>query len=144
MKNTVILLSGVLCLLPIGCTNSFGKVQGAISSAPDWYDNRKTEIRGAGYPNLTEVPLLTDGELATRNVVLSREEVEALRNSFDENPLAQLPEGGSERIERVIESVHAQFESFDSTSNFLTDAEVEAIRQSFNVPRVTQGLKGQK
>ncbi len=144
MKNTVILLSGVLCLLLIGCTSSFDNVQGAINSAPEWYDNRKTEIRGAGYPALVEVPTLTDADLASRKVVLSRDEIKKLRASFTDNPLAQLPEGGSERIERVIDRVHVQFQSLDSTSNFLTDAEVEALRQSFNVPRVTQGLKGQK
>lgn len=144
MKNTVIPLSGVLCLLLIGCTGSFDKVQDAVNSAPDWYDNRKAEIRGGGYPALVEVPTLADADVPGRGLKMSREQIEALRSLFLNEPLAQLPDDDGARIASIADGIRAQFDTFDSTAHFLTDAEVEAIRQSFNIPRVTQGLKGQK
>ena len=50
MKNTTIPLIGVSCLLLVGCSNSFAKVRSAVNQTPEWYETRRVEIRGEGYP----------------------------------------------------------------------------------------------
>ena len=40
----------------VGCTSSIEKVQSLRSQAPDWYEARKVEFRGEGYPSLTDIP----------------------------------------------------------------------------------------
>ncbi len=40
-----------------GCANSVSEtLSSALASAPDWYEDRKTEVKGEGYPQFTEVP----------------------------------------------------------------------------------------
>ena len=58
MKNTAILLCSVPLLLACGCTSSFAKARAAINEAPEWYAERRTEIRGEGYPKLDEIPVV--------------------------------------------------------------------------------------
>ena len=144
MKNTVIPLIGVSCLLLVGCTNSFTKVRDAVNQAPDWYETRRQEIRGEGYPVLAEVPTIAPGELPGKTLPASAKRVSALAAQFAETARAELPANGPAEIAAVGAEIRQQFAGLDESSNFLTDDEIAAIRNSFNVPRVTQGLKGQR
>lgn len=144
MKNTTIPLLGVSCLLLVGCSNSFAKVRGAVDQAPDWYETRRVEIRGEGYPELAEVPSIAPGELPGKTLPESARRVAVLTAEFANSARAELPADGPARIAAVANEIRQQFAGFDASSNFLTDAEIAAIRNSFNVPRVTQGLKGQR
>lgn len=144
MKNTTIPLIGVSCLLLVGCTSSFAKVRGAVNQAPDWYETRRVEIRGEGYPELVDVPTIAPGELPGKTLPASAERVATLTAEFTDNARAELPADGPAEIAAIGNEIRQQFAGFDESSNFLTDAEIAAIRNSFNVPRVTQGLKGQR
>tara|TARA_R110000823_G_scaffold95978_6_gene209215 strand:+ start:842 stop:1288 length:447 start_codon:yes stop_codon:yes gene_type:complete len=144
MKNTTIPLIGVSCLLLVGCSNSFAKVRSAVNQTPDWYETRRVEIRGEGYPELVEVPTIAPDQLPGKTLPASAERVTALSAEFADNARAELPADGPAEIAAVGEEIRQQFAGFDESSNFLTDAEIAAIRNSFNVPRVTQGLKGQR
>tara|TARA_R110001606_G_scaffold73349_2_gene169019 strand:+ start:2659 stop:3105 length:447 start_codon:yes stop_codon:yes gene_type:complete len=144
MKNTTIPLLGVSCLLLVGCSNSFAKVRSAVNQTPDWYETRRVEIRGEGYPELVEVPTIAPDQLPGKTLPASAERVTALSAEFADNARAELPADGPAEIAAVGEEIRQQFAGFDESSNFLTDAEIAAIRNSFNVPRVTQGLKGQR
>lgn len=144
MKNTTIPLIGVSCLLLVGCSNSFAKVRSAVNQTPDWYETRRVEIRGEGYPELVEVPTIAPDQLPGKTLPASAERVTALSAEFADNARAELPVDGPAEIAAVGEEIRQQFAGFDESSNFLTDAEIAAIRNSFNVPRVTQGLKGQR
>ena len=62
MKNTAIPLISVSCLLLAGCSGSFAKVRTAIDQAPEWYDARRVEIRGEGYPEIIDVPTIEKGQ----------------------------------------------------------------------------------
>ncbi|MEQ8299288.1 MAG: hypothetical protein RH945_01965 [Hyphomonas sp.] len=144
MKNTTIPLIGVSCLLLVGCSNSFAKVRSAVNQTPEWYETRRVEIRGEGYPELVEVPTIAPDQLPGKTLPASAERVTALSAEFADNARAELPADGPAEIAAVGEEIRQQFAGFDESSNFLTDAEIAAIRNSFNVPRVTQGLKGQR
>ena len=144
MKNTTIPLLGVSCLLLVGCSNSFAKARSAINQAPDWYETRRVEIRGEGYPELVDMPKISPGELPGKTLPASGLRVAALTAEFANSARAELPADGPAKIAAVGNEIRQQFAGFDESSNFLTDAEIAAIRNSFNVPRVTQGLKGQR
>tara|TARA_R110000787_G_scaffold72118_11_gene160771 strand:- start:17001 stop:17447 length:447 start_codon:yes stop_codon:yes gene_type:complete len=144
MKNTTIPLLGVSCLLLAGCTGSYSQMRDAVNQAPDWYETRRAEIRGEGYPKLVEVPTITEENLPGKTLPASAERVNELTAAFAANARAELPANGPAEIAAVGAEIRQQFAGLDMSSNFLTDAEITAIRESFNVPRVTQGLKGQR
>lgn len=47
----IILIATGLCLA-YSCQSSIERVRGALTSAPDWYTNKRDEIAGEGYPAL--------------------------------------------------------------------------------------------
>ncbi|MFN4185879.1 MAG: hypothetical protein ACK4M6_13955 [Hyphomonas sp.] len=137
MKNTAIPLLIVPFLLIAGCSSSFSKVRDAVNSAPAWYGERRTEIRGEGYPDLATLP-----KVDPRNVPGS-----ALKSRLDlgneltlafADPRADVAVGGAEEIRAIAASMIGGFGDIPPESDFLTEAEIAAIRSKFNVPRVTQ------
>jgi hypothetical protein len=138
MKNTAILLCGVPLLLASGCASSFTKVRAAINEAPDWYAERRVQIRGEGYPHVADIPDpgSTMGQAQTLSV--SGQAMAALQREFDTAERAQV--APAERIAEVAAGLRAEFEPGLPEAEFLSESEIAAIRASFNVPRVTEGL----
>jgi hypothetical protein len=141
MKNTAIPLTSVCCLLLAGCTGSFSKVRTAIDKAPDWYDARRVEIRGEGYPEFIDVPTIVKENTPGQTLEASKSRGAELRVIFAENARAVEPANAAAEIEDLRESVRRGFAGFEATSDFLTDEEIAAIRSAFDVPRVTRGLR---
>lgn len=139
MKNTAIpLLSVALLLLP-ACTSSFAQVRSAVNQAPEWYGERRIEIRGEGYPAIADVPQIDKANRPGTSLVANAKEIEALRGVFEANPRAQIKPADLESIERLISGIRAEFEGLMPNPNMLTEAEIAAVRESFNVPRVNRG-----
>ena len=141
MKNTAIPLLSVIILLIAGCTGSFAKVRDAINQAPDWYDDRRAEIRGEGYPDLAEVPELAPDELPGKTLPVSAARVDILQAYFDTNERAELPVDADRQMAALLKRVEAGFADFPEDAGFLTQEEIAEIAAAFNVPRVTEGLK---
>lgn len=144
MKNTAILLSGVLIVAAGGCAGSFSKVKNAVDQAPDWYESSRSEVRGEGYPDLASIPEIQPGKEPGKTLPLSVTRVDELIAAFESDPRAQAPKRTSAEIEAYAQGVRAEFAAEIPPPNFLTEEEIAAIRESFNVPRVTQGLRGQR
>lgn len=140
MKNTAILLCGVPLLLASACTSSFSKVRAAINEAPEWYAERRTEIRGEGYPEVADIPTVEAGWKPDRSLNKSKTEMAALRQVFDTAERAEVAEDGAEKIAAIAAELRAEFEPGLPEAEFLSESEIAAIRASFNVPRVTEGL----
>ncbi|MAN46166.1 MAG: hypothetical protein GYB49_09820 [Alphaproteobacteria bacterium] len=141
MKNTAIPLIGVSCLLLAGCTGSVGKVRTAINQAPDWYDQRRVEIRGEGYPHIIDVPEIEKGEEPGQTLEASKARSDVLRADFEANARAVPPADVAAEIASLRETIQRGFAGFQAEADFLTEEEIEAIRSAFDVPRVTKGLK---
>lgn len=138
MKNTAIPLLIAPFLLVCGCTSSFGKVREAVNTAPEWYGERRAQIRGEGYPDLGAVPQADT--VNPPGKMLKAQQASAsqrLANAF-EDPRAEVAAGGAEEIMAVAAAMAGNFSNLPPESDFLTDADIAAIRQSFNVPRVTR------
>lgn len=140
MKNTAILLCGVPLLLASACTSSFAKARAAINEAPEWYEARRTEIRGEGYPEVHEIPRLEPGWKPEKGLTASGKELKKLQAAFDGAERAQLAAGGAEAIAEVAAELRLAFGPDLPPGEFFTEAEIAAIRASFNVPRVTEGV----
>ncbi len=139
MKNTAIPLLSVALLLLTGCTNSFAQVRSAVNHAPEWYGERRVEIRGEGYPEIADVPVIDKANPPGARLALPAERIDALRALFDSNPRAEVTAADLDGVTTLVAAVRAEFADFTPSPNMLTGAEIAAIRDSFNVPRVTEG-----
>ncbi len=55
LSSTAILFG--LCFLGAGCvSNVKNQVVSAVEKAPEWFENRRDEVVGQGYPDLRDVP----------------------------------------------------------------------------------------
>ena len=141
MKNTAIPLISVSLLLVAGCTSSFSSVRGAINQAPDWYDARRKEIRGEGYPKLAEVREIPQDQLPGKTLPESAARVDILQAYFDSNERAEPPVDVAGQMAALLKRVEADFAVLPANPAFLTQEEIAEIEAAFNVPRVTEGLK---
>ncbi|MBE9193860.1 hypothetical protein IQ219_00620 [Synechocystis sp. LEGE 06083] len=137
MKNTAIPLLIVPLLLIAGCSSSFLKVRDAVNSAPAWYGERRAEIRGEGYPDLSALPEVDPANVPGAALKGRADMGEALTAAFAD-PRASVAVGGAEEIRAIADSMIGGFGDIPPESDFLTEAEIAAIRSQFNVPRVTQ------
>lgn len=143
MKNTAILLCGVPLLLASACTSSFSKVRGAVNDAPSWYGERRAEIRGEGYPDIADIPTTDPKWKPGVGLAASGEQIALIQAAFAADAKAQAPAIGAEQIQAVAAEIRGAFEPGLPPSEFFTDTEIAAIRDSFNVPRVTEGVISQ-
>jgi hypothetical protein len=140
MKNTAILLCGVPLLLVSACTASFAKARAAINDAPEWYEARRTEIRGEGYPEVSDIPRLAPDWQPEAGLKASGRELKRLKAMFDNAERAQPAPRGAAEIAEVAAQLREAFGPDLPPAEFLTEAEIAAIRASFDVPRVTEGV----
>jgi hypothetical protein len=118
-----------------GCSSSFEKVRAMRAQAPDWYEARKVEFRGEGYPSLASVPETAPDYNPKRKLELSEADVRAALVKFENDPRA---EGAVETPESMIAwatEVRRAVEGRLPAPDFMTDAEVEEIKARFSVPR---------
>ncbi|WP_156942322.1 hypothetical protein [Hyphomonas adhaerens] len=141
MKNTTIPLLSVSILLIAGCSNSFTRVRAAIDQAPDWYDGRRKEIRGEGYPKLAEVQEIPADQLPGKTLPAAAARVDILQAYFDANERAEPPVDVAGQMAVLLKRVEAEFAGLPADPDFLTQEEIAQIEAAFNVPRVTEGLK---
>jgi len=124
----------VTFVLLAGCAGSVEKLQAMRADAPDWYEARKVEFRGEGYPELSSIPE-PRGDNPVRKLELSEAETRAALAIFLDNPRSELPEETPEEIQAWADDVRRAVEGRLPAPNFLTDEEIEAIKARFNVAR---------
>ena len=125
-----------LFLLLGGCV-SLDDVIGGIANTPDWFQERRVEIRGEGYPDINRVPILTDNESVQANIqkteALARSDLLAF-NSDPRNAVSTVSEADmSELSVRLRTAIPAQIAQIDA---FLTDAELAELRRKVSPPAI--------
>lgn len=130
--RAAILLTFVLLT---GCTSSIEKVQAMRAQAPDWYEARKVEFRGEGYPDLNSVPELQAGDDPRQKLALSEEETLAALAMFNADPRAQASTETAEQIMAWAAEVRRAVEGRLPAPDFMTDAEAATLKARFDVPR---------
>lgn len=137
MKNTAIPLLIVPVLFIAGCSSSYAKVRETVNNAPAWYGERRAEIRGEGYPDLSALPKVDPKNVPGKTLKAQLSRGDQLAIEFAD-ARAEVAVGGAEEIRAIAASMIGGFGDIPPESDFLTEAEIAAIRSKFNVPRVTQ------
>lgn len=118
-----------------GCAGSIEKVQSMRADAPEWYEARKQEFRGEGYPDLNAIPEKRTDYDPVRKLELSEAETRAALALFKEDPRSALADETPEEIAAWAAEVKRAVEGRLPAPDFLTDAEVEEIKARFNIAR---------
>ncbi len=125
----------LLALLATGCASSYEKVRDTMSNTPDWYEARKTEVIGEGYPKIGTIPTLTDEQRRSGQLKGTRSAVERAEALFRLDPRS-VP-AGLELAEMMqwAEAVRAELAERDKPGDFLSDEEARQLRNLFASPR---------
>lgn len=118
-----------------GCASSIEKVQSLRSEAPDWYEARKVEFRGEGYPSLNDIPEPSQVRSTRNRLQLSEADTLAALDMFYSHPRAEPATETPEEIRAWALEVKRAVEGQLPAPDFLTDEEVEEIKARFDVPR---------
>lgn len=119
----------LLCsALLTGCSGSFRALQGA----PDWYDERRVEIAGKGYPRVAEIPEVTAENRPGTELPVQRAALDAAELDFRTDPRAQLPTTTAADMEAFVDLALSEFAPVSTPPDLLTMDEVEAMRRLFD------------
>ena len=131
----MILRTSLLAVALTGCATSYESVRDTMANAPDWYDARKTEVMGEGYPRVGAIPTLSREDRKSNRLESTRSAVQRAERLFRMDPRAVPP--GLELAEMMAwaEAFRAELAAMDEPGDFLTDEEAEALRGLFSLPR---------
>ncbi|MEQ9317229.1 MAG: hypothetical protein RLN72_15355 [Henriciella sp.] len=104
-------------------------------AAPDWYEARKVELAGEGYPRLSDVPINATYRDQNRQMNLTRAEREAIRAGFEANPRSEPVDITPEEILAWSTELRNRVNRQMTRADFLTDAEIAALKARFDRPR---------
>lgn len=140
MNLRVILLSGVLATGfasgLAGCASSIDSMRDTVASAPDWYDARRAEVRGEGYPDVGRVPQLTNEQASTSNLQETRADIAATEVLFLMDPRAVPPGLELDEMLDWARQVKAEATAYASEpGNHLTPEDVDQLRAIFETRR---------
>jgi hypothetical protein len=125
-----------LFFLLAGCA-SLDDVVGGIANTPEWFQERRVEIRGEGYPDLLDVPdeadVLDIGARLRSTENVTRNELSA----FLADPRNEPATVTQEEISQTSANFRDQLPSNPVTSEeLLGEAEIKALREWLRVPPV--------
>lgn len=122
-------------VLLTGCAGSMDKISDIREVAPDWYEARKTELAGEGYPSLANIPQNTTYRRQQAAMVLSREEQNALLTAFEEDPRSAPADQTPEEILAWSRQLRARVDQQLTQASFLNDADIARLKSLFDRPR---------
>lgn len=116
-----------------GCASSVERVQTLRDGAPDWYNDRKTEISGEDYPSIGEIPNSTKRENKRSRTKLSssKKETNAALALFAADPRSSSAEETPEEMLAWAKANKRAVERDLAPADHLTDEEVETIKRDF-------------
>lgn len=118
-----------------GCATSLEKVQGVRDAAPDWYDARKAEIGGEGYPSIGDIPTVTRENRPGKQLPVSRRDTLRALNMFQNDPRAKGADETAESMQAWATRNRRAVERQIPAADFLTDEDVDALKAVFDTPR---------
>ncbi|MEM8616166.1 MAG: hypothetical protein AAGF20_04450 [Pseudomonadota bacterium] len=129
-----VIISGLLA----SCASSLQRVQEVRETAPEWYEARKAEIQGDGYPNIGDVPRMTREAQPGQQLPLSkRETLEALA-LFEASPANRGAEETAEEMLAWAARTRLKVDVAIPPADFMNEAEAAALRAIFDDPRLDE------
>lgn len=87
----------IVCLLVAGvattscATNVSEVVKSVVETAPEWYEERRTEVAGEGYPDVRKVPVAPKDIISVNEVRQATEDLLAEAEKLEADPMATSP-----------------------------------------------------
>lgn len=134
-EKHMILRTSLLAAALTGCASSYDTVRDTMSNAPDWYEARKTEVMGEGYPSIGTIPTLSADDRRSNRLDATRSAVQRAETLFRMDPRAVPPGLELEEMLAWAESLQAELAALDTPGQFLSDEDAEALRMLFARPR---------
>lgn len=116
------------------CAGSFDRVRELREQAPEWYAARQVEFQGEDYLRIRDIPLV-DVEATRIRQPLTEEEVIAARERFAASDRSNLPEEDAADLQAWVNDVQSYFEESVPEVDFLTDDEIQVLKERFDVAR---------
>ena len=104
-------------------------------AAPDWYEARKTELAGKGYPSLGDVPRDTTYRTRRDELVLTRAQQDEILAAFNADPRSQPAYLTPEEILAWGTALRRKFDAEMKPASFLTDTDIARLKAKFDRPR---------
>jgi len=125
-----------LFLLLGGCA-SLDDVIGGIANTPEWFQERRVEIRGEGYPDINSLPVLTNNKSVQANLQRTETRARGDLEVFNSDPRNAVSTVSEDDISQLADSLRAampaQYAQIDA---LLTDAQIEAWRLKVRPPAI--------
>lgn len=125
-----------LCFVLSGCA-SLDDVVGGIANTPEWFQERRVEIRGDGYPDFADVPTESDSRAIwqslenTKSVVLA--ELEAFLSSSRIEPANVT----TDDMSQLAAKLNGEIPDLNEIDNILLKpAEIEALQAQMQPPPI--------
>lgn len=125
-----------LFLLLTGCA-SLDDVVGGIANTPEWFQERRVEIRGEGYPDFAEVPEINNTNAISQRLAqtkaLAQDELEA----FESHPRYAPANITEEDMHNLAESMRADLPAtLDDIDPIMDDADIRELRRQLRPPPI--------
>ena len=122
-------------LIVAGCASSMDRLSDMREAAPEWYEARKTELAGEGYPSLGDVPRNATYRRQQAQLVLTREEQDQILAAFNADPRSEPVNVTPEDILAWSAELRARVNAQMRPAQFLSDAEIASLKARFDRPR---------
>lgn len=109
-----------------------GAMQGAVDAAPEWFQERRVELRGENYPDIRTVPQIDRGEIPKLDAGSQKLVDPVKAKAFLENPRAQAPTITSDDI---LAWVRSRQQVFDAISAPFLGEFIAPDTSVFDAPR---------
>lgn len=127
-----------LFLLLGGCV-SLDDVVGGIANTPDWFQKRRVEIRGDGYPKFSDVPAETDEKALGLALEKTETDLRATQKAFANDPRAEPAQLTQDDIAALSNRLKAQLpDNIERTDPLLSDADIAKLKASLKPPPITK------
>ncbi len=124
-----------ICLLMTACAGSVDRISDMRDAAPEWYEARKQELAGEGYPKLSDVPVNTSYRTQQRSLRLVGADKDAVLAAFNADPRSEPSNLTPDAIEAWGRDIAQRLNAMERPANFLTNAEINSLRARFERPR---------
>ena len=109
-----------------------GTVRGALAEAPEWYDKRRVEIRGEGYPDLTTVRAVQDVEGSGHALQLDERKILKGEFRFRDHERSQPSDLTPAEILETQQALLTRLAPANTEPDILTQDEIDALKAIFD------------
>ena len=121
-----------------GCV-SLDDVVGGIANTPDWFQEKRVEIRGEGYPDFSTVPAAGDAKADQASLREKEARTRALKASFFSDARTAPPDIDETDMEASAAAMRKLLElPAGAFSEILTDQQIEALRKKLRAPPIVK------